>query len=183
MKRYYNLKKFMNIKIRKASLADADGIAETHARSFKEGHREFMPQVSLAMVNKDDDSIKRWKNRLIQTNSHTLIAEDKQKNIGLIYLMVDCKIDEKNLIAEIVYFYIDPDYWRQGIGTLLWKEAREYLLKQNIFEVFCWVLKSNPKSRAFYESLGAKSDGTEQTVEKLGTTTIQIKYNLLIEQN
>ena len=97
----------MNILIRKASLADAGGIAKTHAQSFKEGHREFMPQESLAMVN-IDDSIKRWQNRLIQTNSHTLIAEDKQKIIGLIYLMVDRNIDENNLTAEIVYFYVDP---------------------------------------------------------------------------
>ncbi len=169
----------MDIVIRKASLDDADGIAETHARSFKEGHREFMPQESLVMVN-IDDSIKRWQNRLIQTNSQTLIAEYKQKIVGLIYLTIDRKIDENNLTAEIVYFYVDPDYWRQGIGTLLWKAAKNFLLNEKISQAFCWVLKSNPKSRAFYESLGAKVDGEEQTVEKLGTNITQIRYNLKI---
>ncbi len=172
----------MNIIIRQANILDIDGIAETHVRSFQEGHRDFMPEESLAKVN-NDDLKHRWQNRLVQPNSHTFVAEDKQKIVGLVYLTICPKRAENGISAEFLYFYIDPGYWRKGIGTLLWKAIRNFLLKEKIPLAFGWVLKSNPKSRAFYESFGAKPDGVEQTVEKLGTTLVQIRYILKIEQS
>lgn len=172
----------MKIIIRKARLADVGGIAETHARSFKEGHRDFMPEESLAKVNKDELT-QKWQDRLIQTNSYTFIAADKQKIIGLVYFTIHPKTTENDISAEIVYFYVDPIYWRKGIGTLLGGAIRDFLLKEKIPIIFGWVLKSNPKSRAFYESFGAIPDGIEQTVEKLGTTIVQIRYSLKIDQN
>ncbi len=172
----------MDIIIRKASLVDARDIAEIHARSFKEGHREFMPEESLIKVNQAELT-NRWQGRLNQANSYTLVAEVNQKIIGLIYFTIHQKTSENDVSAEIVYFYIDPNNWRKGVGTLLWKATIDFLIIENIPKVFGWVLKSNPKSRAFYESLGAKPDGIEETVEKLGTTIIQIRYSLKIDQN
>lgn len=170
----------MNITIRKASIADADEISETHARSFIEGHREFMSAESLAKVNKHDLTLK-WQERLNQENSYTFVAEENQKIVGLVYVTIHRKSDKVDLSAEIIYFYVDPNYWRKRVGTLLWKTTIDFLITEKIPMVFGWVLKSNPKSRTFYESLGAKPDGIEQTVEKLGTTIVQIRYSLKIE--
>lgn len=66
--------------------------------------------------------------------------------------------------AEILAIYILPDYWQQGLGRALMREAALKLREQKHKSLCLWVLEGNKRASAFYKALGGERCG-KKTVE------------------
>jgi ribosomal protein S18 acetylase RimI-like enzyme len=80
-------------------------------------------------------------------NIHTFVAKKDGKVIGF------CKIIEENDFYELDYLYVSTDLQGQGIGTLLWKEAKKVFTNKNK-KIILKVISYNEKAIRFYKSLG-----------------------------
>ena len=58
--------------------------------------------------------------------------------------------------AEIQILYVEPDLKGKGIGTKLFKTAKDFFIKNNMNHLIIWCLKGNQKSIKFYEKMGGK---------------------------
>ena len=56
--------------------------------------------------------------------------------------------------GEIYAMYNSPQYIRSGVGSLLWKAAKEQLVTRGYSAVQALVITENMPARKFYESMG-----------------------------
>lgn len=163
--------------IRKADLKDSTDIAKLHRTSFIAAHKNLVGGKWL--VDASEEGFKeRWERRLSSRRTHTYVAVLHQKIVGMICFSQYPRIK----IAEILFLYVDPHYFRQGIGKELMTFSVKLLQKKHIKLVHIWALKNNPKSRAFYESIGARTDGTERITDIPAKKTHEVEYYLLIDE-
>jgi ribosomal protein S18 acetylase RimI-like enzyme len=106
----------------------------------------------------------------------TYLIEDNDQAIGILTIGASRDADlDTSYTGEIWGIYIDPNYWRQGIGTTLVHEAERILQSRDYTEVVLWVLEENVDARRFYEKMGFCLDGTYRTVE-LGKPLKAVRY-------
>jgi len=72
----------------------------------------------------------------------------------------DEDLDDLVLTGEIYSLYVAPAYWGTGTGQDLMATALATLAPYD--RVTLWVLRDNPRARAFYSRSGFEPDGTEQ---------------------
>lgn len=78
--------------------------------------------------------------------------------------------------AEIFSIYVDPDAWRQGIGSALLDAVEAFWKPAGTRELSLWVFEDNREARAFYERLGWADDGGRQTAEFGGVYPVERRY-------
>ncbi len=160
----------MKIEICKAKPDDLHDIAKVHAASYITAHKKL---VTLNLTELTETRFfERWRKILENTNNYTYVAKDHDQIVGLICFSFLAPHTE----VEILYLYIDPDYWRAGIGKMLMEYILRIFQQKQVKKVHIWALKNNPNSRKFYETFGAYTSGEERIITKLNITTQQIKY-------
>lgn len=147
----------MEIKIRKATIDDVEHLAKVHYNSFHAANRDlrsidFLSQLSLPNFTK------RWQQRLTADVTLTLVAEINYQIVGLTcFTLTPEKIPSQCDVtsAEILLLYIDPFYFRKGIGRTLYLTATDFIRKSGSKQIFIWSAFNNPTSNAFYKAIGA----------------------------
>ncbi|MBR5154448.1 MAG: GNAT family N-acetyltransferase [Alphaproteobacteria bacterium] len=138
--------------IRKAIPVDALELKKLHVKTYQISYRNYMPddyldnlQITKENVDKFSDYIK---------NSLVFVAEEDCIIKGFINTT-----PQNDDILEINAIYIDPDYQKQHIGTLL----IDTVLKDNPKYKKCilWTMKYGP-SREFYHKMGFQPTLNEQ---------------------
>ena len=61
--------------------------------------------------------------------------------------------------GELRGLYVDPDWWRRGIGAALLAEAQRRLVEQGFTRALLWVLEGNARAERFYLKHGWHMDG------------------------
>jgi GNAT superfamily N-acetyltransferase len=84
-----------------------------------------------------------------------LVAESNGKILGMIGVK-DNDSEPLSYQKQITAMYVDPDFQRQGIGTLLLKSAFAQLKNQGVGSAMLWCIKSNRPACSFYEKYGGK---------------------------
>lgn len=140
-------------KIRFAEEKDIEDIAELKYKG-DEYHNQFDLWPSECDMDEARNGVKK---HLDDDNSSMFIAENQESQI-IGFISVNSRnretihLDYKN-IGEISLIYVEPDYWRKGIGTSLVKHAIEYLESKNIIWVTLRVVIYNEPGIKFWESL------------------------------
>lgn len=86
---------------------------------------------------------------------HVLAAESAEGLIGFATVLPPV-----NGIAEVEDLFVDPEFWRQGVATLLMKVAEEQALTNGARSLH---VVSGKQARQFYESLGFQFKGMTMT--------------------
>src|SRR5882757_884193 len=60
--------------------------------------------------------------------------------------------------AELWAMYVDPQWWRRGIGRALWAHAEAHLRSAGFSDVSLWVHAGNDGAIAFYGRVGFVED-------------------------
>lgn len=155
--------------IRVASIKDKLSIAQMHRESFIQAYNKLLPNLDT-LCNSEEQYIDRWKNRLMNTETTTLIhAENNELIKGLIHYF---KIESN---ANIQMLYIHPKYQRQGIGRKLVETCINKIAEWEVRveSTLIWVLESNINARSFYESVGCKTDGLTRFNQTFKMTEVQ----------
>jgi GNAT superfamily N-acetyltransferase len=61
--------------------------------------------------------------------------------------------------GEVWAFYVHPDSWGTGVAAELMVHTETRLKAEGFDTAVLWVLKDNPRGRAFYEKFGWKPSG------------------------
>lgn len=132
----------MNPLLRRATIADADAIANVYLRSRKE-------LVSFAPLIHTDEDIYQWIRNDLLPEEQIIVAEDK----GIIIGMMSLTKDEG--IGHVRQLYILPDVVGHGVGTLMINMAKSILGSP----IQLYTFQENIGAKQFYERHGFRAIG------------------------
>ncbi|MBS3678726.1 GNAT family N-acetyltransferase [Ornithinibacillus massiliensis] len=148
------------MKIRKAVISDAAGIAKVHVDSWRTTYRKILPESFLNNLSYEKRT-ELWKNNIAREDNYVLVAEtDKGEIVGF----ADCGKREDNQVpnsGDITSIYLLEEYQGKGIGIKLLTQLFQHLQQLGYKKVFVEVLEAN-SSRYFYERYGATLAKTEK---------------------
>lgn len=162
------------MKIEKATILDAETIADINIKVWKTTYKNIISKASLTKRENQRESIIERICTLIKTNTY-LIAKIDDTIVGFILygsLRDTSNLDNKKT-GEIYAIYILDTHQRKGIGKNLMVHAIKDLISKEYKDLLIWGLKNNPYTQ-FYEKLGGK---------KMSTREIKIFEDILVENS
>jgi GNAT superfamily N-acetyltransferase len=152
------------LEIRDARPGDADRVAEINAEGWRAAYVGMIEDERLASIDVDE-----WA-RTIRENlenltegSFSLVASRDGEIGGSCYVVSPPRDDDLGAeVAELVAIYVDPESWREAIGSALLIAAQERAGEAGATEMSLWTLTENAPAQAFYESHGWRRDGSEE---------------------
>ena len=152
----------MNLTIRKAVLEDAPVLAEIHSRGWETAYAGLVPAEYLALRRPQRPA--KWRENLSQPDHEVYVPVLDGKVAGFLSLH---QPDEHENLPDCYYevggIYLDPQYYRQGIGRRLMAFAEEQARLKGKTAMMLGVFKENAPSRRFYEACGYRPDGRTDT--------------------
>jgi ribosomal protein S18 acetylase RimI-like enzyme len=145
------------MKIRKAVLADAGGIAKVHVDSWRTTYASIVPEEYLNnLTYKRREQL--WKYNI--PKGAVFVAVNKENDIvGFSSGGGERDGGYPGYSGELYAIYILKEYQRKGLGKLLVKPIIEDLQQKSISTMLVKVLEDNDSCH-FYEALGAKKIDT-----------------------
>ena len=160
------------MEIRKATLADARGIARVHVDSWLATYKGIVPDTYLDQLTYDARE-QLWDKNLKADNNY--VAEKKDGEIiGFATGGIERTGKYDRLEGELYAIYILPEYKGQGIGSLLMGSLVNDLKEKGINSLLVWVLEDN-RSRGFYEKMGGQAVA-RKTIKISGKELIEVAY-------
>ena len=161
--------------IRRATVEDAHRVATIHVEAWRAAYRGVVPDSVL-----ERQSVEKrqafWSNQIGSGSSHTLVAEDQGNVVGWIDFG-KCRDADAQADSEVYAIYLEPMWFRRGIGSALWGSMLEQVRRDGQRRVAVWVLADNHPARRFYEAMGGKKDDVREKSELFGGFELrEIRY-------
>lgn len=166
------------VTVRDAVPSDAEPLARVHTTTWQVAYRLLLPDDFLDLL---DWRVRRdyWIAQLgDESEAFTVVAESEGAVVGFARLGHPREADllaEDPPWFEMYAIYVDPAHWGRGIGSALWRGARERL-GERFAGVALWVLSDNTKARTYYERMGFTADGTTRREDIGGRTVGELRY-------
>jgi ribosomal protein S18 acetylase RimI-like enzyme len=143
------------IEYRPATAADAQAIAQLHARSWRESYRGSFHD-SFLDGDLPGERLRVWSERLEhpKPNQMVCLAGDGAALAG--FICAYGAHDERwgSLIDNL---HVAGGYKRSGIGAALMRQAGDWLAPRYPQPVYLLVLEANVSAQRFYERLGGRN--------------------------
>lgn len=165
------------VHLRRATVDDAQGIAEVHVRSWQSAYRELLPAELLASL-----SVERrragWHDQLaLATGDHRpWVAEHDGVTVGFANAGMSRDDDALGSVGEVYALYVDPDCQNRGIGRNLLGHVVRDLTSHGFHAATLWVLADNASARGFYEAAGWHTDGVDRDEVIGGASVSEVRY-------
>ncbi|CAH0347166.1 GNAT family N-acetyltransferase [Bacillus sp. CECT 9360] len=140
--------------IRKASVSDAEGIANVHVNSWKTTYKNIISDDYLNSLEIDKRLV-FWKKIIEEGKSIVFVAENDKGEIVGFSSGGEEQTNDPKYMAEVYAIYILEGYQKKGLGKKLIKPVIEELINSRFPNLVIWALEENT-GRKFYESLGGK---------------------------
>jgi ribosomal protein S18 acetylase RimI-like enzyme len=166
------------VRIRPATVADADALAVVHVRSWQAAYVGQVPQEHLDAMDPAGRR-DRWVEILRTTEppaATTVLEHDREGVIGFVSLGPSRDADADPTRGELMAIYTEPAYWGHGVGRRLMDEALRQLRAAGYASATLWVLATNVRAREFYEAFGWRPDGTTMTDDSHGFPLDEVRY-------
>lgn len=178
--------------ISRAEADDAAGLAEVHNRAWQTAYRGQMPDAFLDALDLDRRTA-MWRTFLetqppTGTDTSVFVARVEGRIAGWVLVgptrdnpfeAADQSRNEDN-VGEVFAINLDPDFFRQGIGTLLMERGVGQLRDLGFRRITLWVLDGNSRARSFYDQLGWVHDGAKKTGNFGGAELVELRYQLTL---
>ena len=161
------------MRIRRAILSDAPGIARVDVESWRSTYIGLIPDDVLSSYDYGEQERAR-RIGIADESTITYVAEHKTDGIVGFLSGGPARIDDMLYAGELYAIYLLEEHQRQGIGRSLVSELCAWLLSQGLASMYTWVLDKNP-SRRFYESLGGIELKSE-TINLRGRDVVEVAY-------
>ncbi|WP_243062336.1 GNAT family N-acetyltransferase [Humibacter sp. RRB41] len=146
------------LSVRRATAADARGIARVHVRSWREAYAGVFSSHLLENLDVGTRAA-RWE-RIIAGGSEVWVAESNGRIVGWASAGPAREVDDPAPL-ELRGIYVLRDHYGSGAGQRVLDAA----LGESA--AYLWVLADNPRAQAFYRRNGFALDGTAK-VESFG---------------
>ena len=165
--------------IRPARSADAVRLAEIHIAAWRRGCRDILPAKLLLGVSVERRT-RDWTQWLASPSSWTYLAEHEGRSVGFATLgSLRANGRSVRSTVEVRRLYVDPKYWRGGIGRELHEQVLAEARARGFSQLVLWVLTQNQRARAFYGALGFEPDRTRR-VTIGGHPVDETRYSLAV---
>lgn len=144
------------MKIRQATIADAEYIANIHASSWQEGYKGRLSNEYLSQtVPRERQAYWHKRLQLPESNQSILVAETDNQIIGFACVFTDRNSEWGSYLDNL---HVDKLYQSQGVGKALLKAVSEWCSLHASSKGLCLqVTKFNTKAQYFYKQLGARN--------------------------
>jgi GNAT superfamily N-acetyltransferase len=158
----------MTVRVRDATVDDAEGIALAHVRSWQAAYAGILPDDVLAALDPTDRA-ERLRQSLATADRQfvTLAGLHDGAVVGFAHIghyhsqPGGTEVDDS--AGEVYGIYVHPDHWGYGLGRALLEVSVARLTAERARPVRLWVLDANERSRRFYERCGFAADGATGT--------------------
>ena len=158
--------------IRRATVADARGIAEVHTRTWQAAYRHAFPDELLDGLDVDERE-EGWRQHVVDPEAAVFVADED----GVVGFLAVGPSRDPDCDGELYGIYVAPEVWGKGAGPALMEAGLDHL-RSKFSEAILWVLEDNPRARRFYEKHGWALDGTTKRGEHLGVETAEVRYRI-----
>ena len=165
-----------NTKIIPAEVTHAKALAELHVRAWQKAYKNIVTQEIMNSFSIEKRT-EAFTEAIVKKTENTYICM-LDKTVAGFVTYGKCRDSDVNNTGEIWGIYLNPKFWRKGIGTELANWAIDYLKQSGFGKVVLWVFKDNLPSRKFYESLGFMLDGKEKLIETCNAIAIRYIKNI-----
>ena len=167
--------------VRRAEVSDAPQLAEAHVRSMQATYVDLVPQATLDNLSVEDNEV-RTRQHLTEGITQTFVTEAVGEVIVFAVLGNTTEEDEDGLVGQLYAIYVDPAWWRQGAGRLLWDKAVKCARRTGWAKLLANVVTGNTHACRFYEAMGCVTDPRSvKTGEYLGATVETVTYQLKLK--
>jgi ribosomal protein S18 acetylase RimI-like enzyme len=168
------------IRVRDATLDDAEAIVELTAAGWRAAYPGIVPDAHLAKL-----PISAWRHDIRAgldrpaRRSFTKIAELNGVVAGYCFVAAPGRDEpDESRIAEVVAIYVDPRSWRRGVGRELLAAAAHEAEDRGFDELTLWSFERNERALRFYEALGWELQGARKPHEPTGAPTVRLRIAL-----
>ncbi|HUA79862.1 MAG TPA: GNAT family N-acetyltransferase [Dyella sp.] len=161
--------------LRAATPDDALGVARVHVRAWQMAYRELLPHDYLASLRPEERAQRYDFANGDLRRPKTIVAVDDGtvRGFATIAPARDSDITDE---GELCALYVDPDWWRHGIGAALISVARHRLAELNYRHARLWLLAGNARADRFYRTDGWVPDGVGRTDHIWGIRVDELRY-------
>ncbi len=141
------------MKIRIATVSDAEGIAKVHVDSWRTTYKGIIPDEFLSKLSYEQRT-ELWIRNISNAGNYVIIAENTE---GKIIGFATLGKRETNTVAnstDLTSIYLLEEHQGKQVGKALLKQLFLKVKQQGYQKVFVDVLEEN-KTRNFYEHYGA----------------------------
>lgn len=161
---------------RRATPADAQGIAETHVASWQAAYRGLLPDAALDNLSVAERRT-MWEAQLAKGPSNLWVTGPETQVSGFIAC---CPSRDADLpapeFAEIAALYVRAEAWGTGCGYALSQAAFADMRHAAAQTAMVWVLAGNTRARRFYERAGFTPDGGTKDITLHHVTLPEVRY-------
>jgi ribosomal protein S18 acetylase RimI-like enzyme len=157
----------MTIEVRRASLADARGIAEVHVQGWREAYAHLVPAEALARLSVDQREL-RWRELLGAADPGLWVAADAGRIVGFAR-SASARDSDSPRDLELPEIYVIASHYGTGAGQRLLDAALGGA------PAVLWVADDNPRARAFYTRNGFRPDGATKVGPLAGTDILETR--------
>lgn len=155
---------------------DAPAIARIHVDAWRAAYEGIIPAAFLAGLSMERREA-AWREAIARGIPELLVAKDAAGVLGWIAFGACRDPGAAANRGEIQAIYLAPSHWAQGIGRLLWREARQRLVRQGFTSASLWVLAENARALRFYRAAGFVPDPSgHREIERGGTRLLELRY-------
>ncbi len=174
------------IEVRRATVTDADAIADVHARSWPSRYQGLVPDRLIAdVVAGRDRRAAAFRELLTDESSpqRIWVAIDGDAVVGMAIWSPSRDEDATESTADLEAIYLDPDFIGQGLGRTLMQRVVDDIAQAGFTEATLWVLGTNERARRFYEAAGWRVDGATKVEERPAGTLSEVRYRKALESD
>jgi ribosomal protein S18 acetylase RimI-like enzyme len=146
--------------IRPVRHEDARALAEVHARTWEEAYRGLVPD-ELIGGRRIEERERIWHEMLDRGDSVHFVGEVDGVVAGFVSVGATREPD-RLLSGELYAIYVRKAHWGTGLAVELMLSGEQALRDLGYSHATLWVLRDNPRARAFYEKQGWRFDGSEK---------------------
>ena len=155
------------IEIRPAVLDDVDALCAAHVEGWRTGYRGVFPDELLDSAAFAESRHAQWSSAWwLQDPRQALFAGVLDGRVLGFANVGGERIDgvaQEFGRGEVYAFYLHPHGWGTGLATRLMDAGEAWLGEQGRSQAVLWVLRDNPRARAFYDKAGWAWTGEETT--------------------
>ena len=171
--------------IRKATQNDSKEIALLIIKCWRAAYRgliadDYLDNMKLELIEQN------WNRSIISQNEKDkiFVYEENNKIIGIIRFGSPQDKNNKRYNAEIHVLYVEPTLKRKGIGSKLFKFAKEDFINNGNKHLIIWCLKGNEQGINFYKKMGGKIvTNRKERVNNLEVEEVGFEFKLVEEIN
>jgi ribosomal protein S18 acetylase RimI-like enzyme len=163
--------------VRPARPGDVRRLAAVHVASWQEAYRGILPDEVLAGLSVDRSEL-TWQQHLADPVRQNYVCELGGALVGFVAVGPSRDPDTNPArTGELYRLYVDPVYWRRGVGRALWQQALAGLRALGYDDAILWVFEANDQARRFYERAGFGLEaGVTRRVERYGVAPLEVRY-------